>query len=294
LEGNGSPVPASLVLISPAIGIHATAALAKWKRRLSHVPGLGRLAWLSVLPEFDPYKYNSFATNAGEQVHGLTRSVARRIAARAQSAPGEILPPTLVFKSTVDATVSTDAVVDRLLKHLKPQRHELVLFDINRFAAKTTLLISDPAPLTARLMADKSLPFVVTLVTNENPGTTAVVARRKPPFSAEPAETEPLNLAWPPGVISLSHVALPFPPDDPLYGQTPPGKEDVIFLGQMAVQGERGLLKVPSDFLMRLRYNPFYAFLETRVLEWLDGASGQTGLAAVAPFSTAGRIDDES
>jgi len=294
LEGSGSVVPASLVLISPAIGIHATAALAKWKRRLSYVPGLGRLAWLSVLPEFDPYKYNSFATNAAEQVHSLTRSVARRIAARSRSAPGEILPPTLVFKSTVDATVSTNAVVDRLLKHLKPQRHELVLFDINRFAAKSTLLISDPAPLTARLMADKSLPFVVTLVTNENPESTSVLARHKPPFSAEASGTEPLNLAWPRGVISLSHVALPFPPEDPLYGQGPPGKEDIIFLGQMAIQGERGLLKIPSDFLIRLRYNPFYAFLETRVLEWLDGASSQTGLAAVAPVSTDGSIDGES
>jgi hypothetical protein len=249
---------------------------------------------LSVLPEFDPYKYNSFATNAAEQVHSLTRSVARRIAARSRSAPGEILPPTLVFKSTVDATVSTNAVVDRLLKHLKPQRHELVLFDINRFAAKSTLLISDPAPLTARLMADKSLPFVVTLVTNENPESTSVLARHKPPFSAEASGTEPLNLAWPRGVISLSHVALPFPPEDPLYGQGPPGKEDIIFLGQMAIQGERGLLKIPSDFLIRLRYNPFYAFLETRVLEWLDGASSQTGLAAVAPVSTDGSIDGES
>jgi alpha-beta hydrolase superfamily lysophospholipase len=179
LEENGSPVPASLVLISPAIGIHATAALAKWKRRLSLLPGLGRLAWLSVLPEFDPYKYNSFATNAAEQVHGLTRSVARRIAARSQSGPGEILPPTLVFKSTVDATVSINAVVDRLLKQLGPDRHELVLFDINRFAAKSTLLISDPAPLTARLMADKSLPFVVTLVTNENSESTSVLATNR-------------------------------------------------------------------------------------------------------------------
>jgi len=294
LEGSGSVVPASLVLISPAIGIHATAALAKWKRRLSYVPGLGRLAWLSVLPEFDPYKYNSFATNAAEQVHGLTRSVARRIAARSRSGPSEILPPTLVFKSTVDATVSTDAVVDRLLKQLGPDRHELVLFDINRFAAKSTLLISDPAPLTARLMADKSLPFVVTLVTNENQESTVVVARRKPPFSAEPSKTEPLNLVWPRAVISLSHVALPFPPDDPFYGKGPPRKEDIIFLGQMAVQGERGLLKIPSDFLIRLRYNPFYAFLETRVLEWLDGASSQTGLAAVAPVSTDGSIDGES
>jgi alpha-beta hydrolase superfamily lysophospholipase len=274
LEGNALPKPASLVLISPAIGIHAAASLANWKRRLSYLPGLGGLAWLSVMPEFDPYKYNSFATNAGGQVHSLTRSVARRIAARSRSGPSEILPPTLVFKSTVDATVSTDAVVDRLLRHLKSDRHELVLFDINRFAAKSTLLISDPAPLTDRLMADKNLPFVLTLVTNENPESRSVLARRKPPFSVEASKIEPLNLAWPRSVISLSHVALPFPPDDPLYGQAPPGKEDILFLGQMAIQGERDLLKIPYSFLVRLRYNPFYAFLETRVIEWFAKGNG--------------------
>jgi alpha-beta hydrolase superfamily lysophospholipase len=270
LEGNASPTPASLVLISPAIGLYPAAALAKWKRRLSILPGLGGFAWLSVMPEFDPYKYNSFATNAGEQVHGLTRSVPRRTAARARSGPSAILPPTLVFQSTVDTTVSTDDVVDRLMKHLRPDRHELVLFDINRFAAKSSLLISDPAPLTARLMANKNLPFVVTLVTNENPESTSVLARRKPPFSAEASKTQPLNLAWPQGVISQSHVALPFAPDDPLYGQGPRGEEDILFLGQMAIQGERDLLKIPYSFLVRLRYNPFYAFLETRVLEWFD------------------------
>jgi alpha-beta hydrolase superfamily lysophospholipase len=95
LEGSASPVPASLVLISPAIGIHAAAGLANWKVRLAVLPGLGGLAWLQIVPEFDPYKYNSFATNAGGQVHSLTRSVARRIAARAQSNPTEVLPPTL-------------------------------------------------------------------------------------------------------------------------------------------------------------------------------------------------------
>ena len=273
LEDRSLPVPASLVLISPAIGVHSAAALAKWKRRFSYLPGLGGLAWLSVLPEFDPYKYNSFATNAAEQVHSLTRSVARRVAARSNAGPDVILPPVLVFKSTVDATVSTDAVSERLLKHLKPGRHELVLFDINRFAAHSTVLIADPAPLTDRLMGAENLPFVVTLVTNENPDSRTVVARRKTPFSAEATTVEPLNLAWPRGVISLSHVALPFPPDDPLYGQTPPADENRLFLGQMAIQGERDLLKIPYSFLVRIRYNPFYAFLDTRVLEWLDLAT---------------------
>jgi alpha-beta hydrolase superfamily lysophospholipase len=272
LEGSASPVPASLVLVSPAIGISPAAALATWKRRLSYVPGLGGLAWLQIEPEFDPYKYNSFATNAGEQVHRLTRVVGNRIAAWGGSGVDRKFPPTLVLKSTVDATVSTDAVVDRLLSPLGPDRNELVLFDINRFALKSVLLVSDPGPLTARVMDDATLPFTVTLVSNENPQSTRVVARHKQPFSAEVTATEPLDLAWPQGVISLSHVALPFPPDDPLYGQRPPGNEDVLFLGQMAIQGERNLMKISSDWLLRLRYNPFYDYLERRVLEWVEGA----------------------
>jgi alpha-beta hydrolase superfamily lysophospholipase len=270
-EDSAAPQPASLVLISPAIGVHPLAALAVWKARLSALPGLEGLAWLDVQPEFDPFKYNSFATNAGAQVFSLTRSVTVRLAARAKAEPNAVLPPTLVFKSTVDATVSTDAVVDNLLGRLAPHRHELVLFDINRAAAKSQLLISDPAPLTDRLLADTALPFTLTLVTNEAPESARVLARRKPPHSAA-MESEPLGLRWPNGVISLSHVALPFPPDDPLYGARPPGKRDVIFLGQMAIRGERGLLRIPSDWLMRLRHNPFHSYLEDRALSWIDGA----------------------
>jgi alpha-beta hydrolase superfamily lysophospholipase len=277
-QGDAAPVPASLVLISPAIGISPAAALATWKRRLSLVPGLGGLAWLQIQPEFDPYKYNSFATNAGEQVHRLTRSVAGRINAQSRVNPIENFPPTLVLKSTVDATVSTNAVVDNLLEHLAPDHHELVLFDVNRFAMKSTLLVSDPGPLTARVMDDAELPFAVTLVTNENPESTRVVAHRKAPFSVEATGSEALDLVWPVGVISLSHVALPFPPDDPLYGQRPPDNDDVLFLGQMAIQGERGLLKLPSDWLLRLRHNPFYDYLERRVLEWVEDSRLGSGL----------------
>lgn len=273
LGGKSAPVPASLILISPAIGVHPAAGMAGFKDWLGNLPGLGGLAYLQVQPEFDPYKYNSFATNAGDVVHRLTRSVASRIQEHASTNPDVVLPPTLVFKSTVDATVTTDAVVDSLLEHLKPDRHELVLFDINRIAVvKSRLLINDPAPLTDRVMQDGALPFTVTLVTNEHPKTTRVVSKQKQPFSAEATDTRKLNLAWPPGVISLSHVALPISPDDPLYGQRAPENEDFLFLGQMAIQGERGLLQIPTDWMLRLRYNPFYDYQEKRVLDWISNA----------------------
>ena len=270
IEGKVSPKPASLVLISPAIRIHPSAALARFKDGLSIVPGLGGLAWLQVVPEFDPYKYNSFATNAGGVVHRLTRSVDRRIASRFRPGRGDVLPPTLVFKSTVDATVTTRAVVDRLLALLSSHRHELVLFHINRLAAKSTLFIADPGPLTNQLLENDTLPFAVTFVTNADENTRAVVARHKAPFSSDIVEEEPLGLSWPVGVISLSHLALSIPPDDPLYGYRPPGNEGILFLGDMPMRGERGLINLPGDWLLRMRYNPFYDVIEKRVLEWFE------------------------
>ncbi len=201
--------------------------------------------------------------------------MSRRIADGGRSGPIRGFPPTLVFKSAIDATVLADAVVDSFLKHLGADGHELVLFDINRFAAKTTLLIDDPGLLSDRLMAELNLPFTFTLVTNESPQSRQVVARRKAPFSTVASEIKRLDLPWPGEVISLSHVALPIPPDDPLYGQRLPEDDKVLFLGQMAIRGERGLLKISSEWLLRLRYNPFYDFLESRTLEWVEDAGGQ-------------------
>ena len=119
-------------------------------------------------------------------------------------------------------------------------------------------------------MGEAGLPFSVTFVTNENPNSPSVVVRHKPPFSAEAVKIEPLNLDWPRGIFSLSHLALPIPSDDPLYVRRPPDSEDLLFLGEMALKGERGLLVFPDDWLLRLRYNPFYAYLELRAIEWMD------------------------
>ena len=274
LAGDAKPTPASLVLVSPAIGVSRAAALAAWQARLAVLPGLEKLAWVSIQPAFDPYKYNSFATNSGAQAHAVISAVAGRIKALSK-ADAARFPPTLVLKSTVDATVTTGAVVERLLKPLAPSRNELVLFDINRFVIKSSILIDDPGPLTRQVMTNANLPFAVTLVTNENPESRAVVARRKPPFTAEASDTDPLNLAWPPGVVSLSHVALPFPLDDPLYGLQPRRIPGTIYLGASPLKGERGLLKIPDDWLLRLRSNPFYAYLQARAVAWVDAAAGR-------------------
>jgi hypothetical protein len=226
------------------------------------------------MPEFDPYRYNSFATNAARVVHQLTTSVDERITRRIQSAPEYVLPPILVFKSTVDYTVTTEAVVDNLLMRLRPDRHHLVLYDINRSAVSSALLNDNSGSFTTRLMEDGSLPFAVTFVGNEKPESRVIVKRHKCPYSNEVKITGVLEVTWPVGVLSLSHIALPFSPQDPIHGRVRPEESSTIYLGSMALRGETGLHRIPADWLLRMRYNPFYDSMESILFDWLDKSGG--------------------
>jgi hypothetical protein len=84
----------------------------------------------------------------------------------------------------------------------------------------------------------------------------------------------PLGLSYPRDIYSLSHVALPFPPEDPLYGSHPEGPEDYgIRLGTIAARGERGALIVSLDTLLRASSNPFFAYLAARIDEGIGTAT---------------------
>ena len=183
------------------------------------------------------------------------------------------MPPLLVVKSAVDATVSNEAVVDDLLLQVAEGGHELLMFDVNRVDSNSSMLVAEPGPLTSRLSSAAELPFNYTLVANRSTATREVSARYRPAHSAAVTEEQPLDVAWPTGVVSLSHVALPFPQDDPLYGAQAPQDPDQLFLGRQSLQGERGLMRMNPAFLFRLRHNPFYDYLEQRVVGWLEDNS---------------------
>ena len=268
LAGESLPLPHGLLLLSPAIGITRAAALAVWQARLANVTGLDKLAWSSILPEYDPFKYNSFPVNAGEQMYQLTLDIASRTARLNQGSGVKGFPRVLAFQSLVDATVIPAALVDRLLRQLAPEGHELVLFDVNRIAEAAPFLRAGRERLREQLLADSTLPFTFTLVTNVDERNRAVMARQKPPHSMAFEDT-PLDLAWPKGIYSLAHVALPFPPDDPLYGYAAPGDEG-LHLGRLEARGENGLLVVTAAQMLRLRSNPFFPYLERRMLEFFE------------------------
>jgi alpha-beta hydrolase superfamily lysophospholipase len=267
LEDPGLPAPNRIVLLSPEIGISKLAGLAAWQERLGRLLRLEKLAWNSIHLEYDPYKYQSFALNAGKQAYRLTGEIRSRVRRLAATGDLERMPPILAFQSAVDATVSAPALVSDLFDPLPRGGHELVLFDINRVVEIGPVLAYDPAETLAALLRKAAPSFVLTVVTNENEDSRAVVEKRWNLDADEPISS-PLDLAWPPGIYSLSHVALPFPPDDPLYGAGPFDDEE-LHLGNLALYGERGLLRVSASDILRLRWNPFHDYVEMRTLDFL-------------------------
>ncbi|MCP4897086.1 MAG: alpha/beta fold hydrolase [bacterium] len=258
-------VPDQVILFSPAIGITRAAALARAHRVLSFMPWFSKLGWGGIEPEYDPYKYSSFPNDAGYQTHVLTRSVRKRLAGLREGTVE--FPPVLTFMSLADATVQVEAVVQGLYDRLSSPNSELVIFDINRRAEMLGFFRIDPVGRLQMLVDRPTTPYRLTVIANEGEELPMVNEGSRVAGTTEFVTTE-LELEWPRGVYSLSHVAVPFEPEDPIYGSNPPEKEEFgIQIGTLEARGERGLLSVSASHLTRLRCNPFFSYVEDRLIE---------------------------
>jgi hypothetical protein len=177
------------------------------------------------------------------------------------------LPPILTFQSVVDFTVSTPAVISGLYDHLPANGSELVLFDLNRAAAVSPLLRNAAETVLTRILPSPPRPYRTVILTNVAADTYQVLERATEAggTTEQVRELSP-SLAFPPGIFSLSHVALPFPMSDSLYGLEPDKSEDFgVHLGAIAPRGERGVLIVNLDALLRVSSNPFFPYVEERI-----------------------------
>jgi alpha-beta hydrolase superfamily lysophospholipase len=273
LDDDRLPTPDRVVLFSPAIGITRAAALARIHRLLNWMPWFSKLGWGSVEPELDPFKYSSFPNDAGYLTHVLTRSVRGRLAEIQGREIAERFPAVLTFMSLADATVMVEAVVEGLHDRLIDGDSELVIFDINRQAKMLDFFATDPAQRLSSLIERSSTPYRLTVIANMDE-TTASLEEWSRPAGATESTVTPLDLAWPRGFYSLSHVAIPFPPDDPIYGYQPNFEERFgIQLGRLEPRGERGLLNLPAGQFNRLRSNPFFPYIEQRLIEVTEGST---------------------
>ena len=258
-----------LVLISPMIGITGFARFAGLASLPAHLPRFAKAAWLDVLPEFNPFKYNSFPVNAAVQSHRLTQVLQDEIASAARDGKLARLPFVLTFHSVADSTVSTPAVVSEFYARLPAKVGELVLFDVNRATQLDLLLRPAAETKLARILQPPPRNFRTTIIASEGAGNGEAVERVVEAGGA--TETvRPLGLAYPADVYSLSHIALPFPMSDGLYGSRPDPDDDFgIRLGAIAPRGERNVLIASLDSLLRLTSNPFFPYLAERIEEGL-------------------------
>lgn len=267
LDDPSLPKPTDIHLISSAIGISPFAVLTNIIAGLSFIPAFEKSRWIDVLPEYDPYKYNSFTVNAGNQIYRLTHVLRDALDART---PEQLagMPRVHAYHSIVDSTVTSSEIVHGLLARLPAGGHELIAFDINRQEAIEGLLAPAHRESIERLR-NATLPFRATLIANRNAGTRSISAFTREADSSQITETE-LPHEWPMGVFSLGHVALPFPADDPVYGLTVSGSEPQFNLGAMSAKGESGALVVGLATFARLRSNPFFEVIRNNVIATLN------------------------
>ncbi|MEO3474802.1 alpha/beta fold hydrolase [Roseomonas sp. CAU 1739] len=264
IEDPRLPQADRLVLLSPMVGVTAFARFAGLAGLPAFLPRFAKAAWLDILPEFNPFKFNSFPVNAARQTHRLTSALDAQIDRLAQAGRLGTLPPVLTFQSVVDATVSTPAVLTRLYDRLPANGSEVVLFDINRSVKFGPLFATGADGALGRILPAATRRYAVTVVGNDGEGL-AAVARRIAAGSAM-EEVHALGVEWPRSVYSLSHVALPFPASDGLYGGDPdPADAMGVALGAIAVRGERGVLVMDANSFARITWNPFFGYLLERV-----------------------------
>jgi hypothetical protein len=186
----------------------------------------------------------------------------------------------------MDFTVSTPAIISGLYAQLPSNGSELVLFDVNRTVKFGPLLRPSADTALNRLLPPAVRSYRVTVITNTTEASSEV-EERSIDAGDMPERQRPLGMSYPTGMYSLSHVALPFPLNDALYGMTPNEKESFgPNLGALAPRGERNVLITSLDALLRVASNPFFPYLVERIQEGIDhpaSMSAAVGAASVAP-----------
>ena len=267
---SGGRVPDHIFLFSPAIGITPFGRVARWDMLYGFIPYFEKSKWLGIEMEYDPYKYNSFTKNAGSQSWSLAKEIQSNLDDLERSGELSEMPPMLAFQSVVDATVEAKVLITGLFDRLKSKGNEVVFFDINRSSVLDGFMSLEFADQLDGLMRQTDLKYTVTKLTNRNPQTQLMCARSRLPRSKKISE-ELLDLRWPDRVFSLAHVAVPFPPDDPLYGEKPPVPPVfTLHVGSLDPIGEKHVLNIPPSQLIRIRHNPFHDYMLQRITQVID------------------------
>ena len=248
--------PDAILLLSPAIKVSPFARLAKLNALVSWLPHFEQFQWESIYPEVDPYKFTSFPKSPGWETALLTWSLEDAITG------GDVqLPRILAFQSVVDATVNAGALLT-FFGMLRANNHRLVFYDVNRTEAISDWLTIEKLNLD-RLEQTAHYEFSIEILSNAGTGSKEIEKLRLIEGQTQ-LKHDAMEVTWPGGIYSLSHIAIPFSPQDETYGIN--GSS----VGALAPRGERKVLYLSPDYFLRLRYNPFFNWQKAEIETWLQ------------------------
>ncbi len=262
----GLACPDALVLMSPAIAVSSLAIVTNLHSAVSWIPYFEKFRWQSVLPEVDPFKFTSFPNRAAWEMYRILERTHDELAQAAEVAK---LPPILTFQSAVDNTITARAIVSLLYKRLPENGSSLVVYDVNSNSTLLTLMQGEPVNPAGYFQSMAPLSFNVTVVQNHDSQSRAVDTMSLLSGSSD-AVIEATNMEWPESVFSLSHIALPFRADDAVYGNGDVNGGHRVSFGALAPRGERSVMRLNAEYFLRMRYNPFFAFQQSHMIEWLE------------------------
>ncbi|MBN8550915.1 MAG: alpha/beta fold hydrolase [Deltaproteobacteria bacterium] len=270
LSGQLEKLPRILFLYSPALGVTPLARFANLQRLVTRFGVLQKARWSNVDLEIDPFKYQSFAKNAAAQLSELLPTLYEALAQIQKRGLSDKLPVIISFQSVVDQTIVAADLLEKLYAIIDNPRSELVMFGLNRTSGLETFLNFSPQALLDVYKNLGSHNFRLSIVKNASLDSLEVVERTTPADSDQFSERD-LHLAWPDDIFSLSHVAIPFPPDDPVngYAALQDGKPR-LNLGSLQLRGERGVLMISAADQLRLRSNPFYSYMIGKIVDTIN------------------------
>src|SRR5499427_9382552 len=192
LDDPALPRADRIVLLTPMIGVTRFAQFAGLAGLPAVLPPFAKAAWISVVPEFNPFKYNSFPVNGARQSFRLTDVLQAQLQRAARASRRNSLPPVLTFQSVLDFTVSTPAILNALYSNLPDNGSEIVLFDVNRSLKFAPLLRSSSYVAVEQPVPKTPQPYRFTVITTDG-DSDATVERSIAPGELE-AKVRPLEI----------------------------------------------------------------------------------------------------
>ena len=260
------PKPSAVVLFSPMIGINPLARIT----RLYHVVALlfrnSKAQWSNIDAEIDPFKYSSWPMNASVQAWKVTQAVERQLASLEKAGALEPITPR--------AGIAIDSRLHRRRQQADLRIVRQITVEVRRVVSGRHQSSGQARKFIQFIVRENHYPkfakpgprYKLSVLSNASPTSRQIVLQTRTEQGMTETDTQ---LFWPDEVVSLSHIALPFPPDDPVYGTSQATAQSGLPLGSLSMRAEPSLLLISSALFVRCRHNPFYGYMEDHIVQWL-------------------------